>query len=67
MILDRCPNIALPSAQQHPPRLSRMRTRRVTYKGLDYVIVWDIISPNTPAMPLHDAHFGGFFVPEAFA
>lgn len=45
--------------QQHPPRLSTMRTRGVTISGPAF-----FASPlNTPAMPHHDAHSGGFFLP----
>ena len=46
-------------AQQHPPRLSTMRTRGVTFSGSSIALELT----DTPAMPLHDAHFGGFFMP----
>lgn len=46
-------------AQQHPPRLSTMRTRGVTFLGSSDALELTY----TPAMPLHDAHFGGFFMP----
>jgi len=33
-----------------------------SFAGLDFAL-YD--GSNTPAMPLHDAHFGGFFVSRA--
>lgn len=47
------------SLQQHPPRLSTMRTRGVTFSGFGHVCK----RAKTPAMPLFEAHFGGFFMP----
>ncbi len=32
-------------------------------EGLDCGTEVSIIDANTPAMPLYDAHFGGFFLP----
>ena len=34
-------------------------TRMVRFVGLEFALYNQI---NTPAMPLHDAHFGGFFI-----
>lgn len=48
--------------QQYPPRISTMRTRGITSGILTAAATTAKIHPNTPAMPLHDAHFGGFFV-----
>jgi hypothetical protein len=45
--------------QQHPPRLSTMRTRGVTFSSSSITLKLT----DTPAMPLNDAHFGGFFMP----
>lgn len=50
--------------QQHPSRLSTMRTRGVTSSTLTNSDSTPRILSNTPAMPLNDAHFGGFFVSE---
>ncbi len=36
-------------------------TGRAQIKGLPSGIFVRIIRSNTPAMPLYDAHFGGFF------
>lgn len=49
--------------QQHPPRLSTMRTRGVTFFSSSDALKLT----ETPAMPLHDAHFGGFFMPTVWA
>ena len=49
-------------SQQHPSRLSWKRTRGVTFFSLTGAATASKIHLNTPAMPLHDAHFGGFFV-----
>lgn len=38
-------------------------SQRQLEKWLANSALLDIISPNTPAMPLSEAHFGGFFLP----
>ena len=49
------------SSQQHPPRLSTMRTRGVTFSGFAF----HAEPTATPTIPLDDAYFGGSFVPGA--
>lgn len=51
--------VAYNCKQQHPPRLSTMRTRGVTFSSYGC----EPSQPETPATHLFDAHFGGFFMP----
>jgi hypothetical protein len=42
------------------------QTGGLLISGIENAQVLRILTPNTPAMPLYDAHFGGFFSPEDY-
>lgn len=47
---------AYPSAHRR-----EAQTGGLLISGVESAQVLRILAPNTPAMPLYDAHFGGFF------
>ncbi len=42
-------------------RRGEAQTGGLLFCRIENATNWRIINPNTPAMPLNDAHFGGFF------
>lgn len=52
------------TSQAYPlVRCRDAQTGGLLISGIENTQVLRILTPNTPAMPLYDAHFGGFFSP----